>query len=359
MFLKENRLNFIYFLVVGILLFLFIFLLVKTFPYYGKIFSFLLSFLTPFLISILIAYLLYPIIEKLHTYQIHRGIAILLIYFLFFGGVGYAVYRVYPQIVHQLRDFTVNFPEFINMYQGIIYNLYDSTSFLPETVHDKMDQIILNIEKSLEQLLMRLVSGFTKIVDMIVIISVIPVLVFYFLKDYDRMKKFFKKFIPKKYHQKASTVFHAMDISLGNYIRGQLIVCLFVSITSLLLFRFLNIEYALLLAIVMGITNIIPYFGPILGAIPVTLVTYTTSGEIKLVIFVIIGIFVMQIIEGNLISPYIVGKSVRIHPVAIIFALLLGSQLFGIPGMILAVPVLTILRVVFTHVIQIPRDKTG
>lgn len=150
-----------------------------------------------------------------------------------------------------------------------------------------------------------------------------------------------------------------MDISLGNYIRGQLIVCLFVSITSLLLFRFLNIEYALLLAIVMGITNIIPYFGPILGAIPVTLVTYTTSGEIKLVIFVIIGIFVMQIIEGNLISPYIVGKSVRIHPVAIIFALLLGSQLFGIPGMILAVPVLTILRVVFTHVIQIPRDKTG
>lgn len=190
MFLKENRLNFIYFLVVGILLFLFIFLLVKTFPYYGKIFSFLLSFLTPFLISILIAYLLYPIIEKLHTYQIHRGIAILLIYFLFFGGVGYAVYRVYPQIVHQLRDFTVNFPEFINMYQGIIYNLYDSTSFLPETVHDKMDQIILNIEKSLEQLLMRLVSGFTKIVDMIVIISVIPVLVFYFLKDYDRMKNF-------------------------------------------------------------------------------------------------------------------------------------------------------------------------
>mgnify|MGYP001213360919 CR=1 FL=1 len=359
MFLKENRLNFIYFLVIGILMFLFIFLLVKTFPYYGRIFSFLISFLTPFIISILIAYLLYPIIEKLHSYQIHRGIAVLFIYFLFFGGVGYAVYRIYPQIVHQLRDLTVNFPEFIELYQTIINNLYNSTSFLPETVHDKLDELIHGVERNLELLLARLVSGFTKIVDTIVIISVIPVLVFYFLKDYDSMKAFFKKLIPKKYHRKASTVFHAIDVNLGNYIRGQLIVCIFVSITSLLIFRFLDIEYALLLAIVMGITNIIPYFGPILGAIPVTLVTYTTSGEIKVVIFVVIGIFAIQIIEGNLLSPYIVGRSVRIHPVAIIFALLLGSQLFGILGMILAVPVLTILRVIFTHVVQVPRDNPG
>src|SRR5690606_18077961 len=109
---------------------------------------------------------------------------------------------------------------------------------------------------------------------------------------------------------------------LGDYIRGQLIVCLFVSLTAFLVFNFLNIDYALLLAILMGITNIIPYFGPIIGAVPVIVIAFTTTNSVKLVLFALIGIFVIQIIEGNLLSPYIVGKSVAIHPIAIIFALL-------------------------------------
>ncbi|WP_085991823.1 AI-2E family transporter [Oceanobacillus senegalensis] len=357
MFRNEKRMTIIYWLILGILLFLSVYLLVKTFPYYAVVFAFLWKLLTPFLIACLIAYLLYPVIEKLHQYNIPRGLAILFIYLLFFGGVGYLVYRVYPALVQQLRDLTDNFPVFVQTYQSIIYSLYEYTSFMPETVHDKMDEFFIGLESSLNQILFKLLSGFTRIFDMIITITVIPVLVFYFLKDFDKIKTSINRFIPKKYREKTSKMIHAIDDSLGDYIRGQLIVCVFVGLTALILFKFLKLEYALLLAIIMGITNIIPYFGPIIGAIPAIVISFTTTNSIKMVIFVSIGIFVIQVIEGNLLSPYIVGKSVAIHPVAIIFVLLLGGQLFGVIGMILAVPVLSIIKVVMNHILAFPARR--
>lgn len=313
-------------------------------PYYEAFFSFLWKLFIPFLIAALIAYLLHPLVEKLHEWNIHRGLAILLIYLIFFGGVGYLFYKGYPAIVHQVRDLNENLPEFIRMYESWIYQVYSYTSFLPETVHDKIDQLIATLETSLDNLLGRLALGFTRIFDMILIITVIPVLVFYFIKDYVKIESFFMWFIPNKYKDEAAELLREVDKGLGGYIRGQLIVSLFVSIACLIIFKLLDVNYALLLAIVMGVTNIIPYFGPIIGAIPVVMISYTIGGNT--VIFVIIAIFVIQVIEGNLLSPYIMGKTVKIHPVAIIFVLLLGGQLFGVWGMILAVPALTILKVI-------------
>lgn len=354
MFDDKKRFAILYWLLIGIVLFIFSYLFVKTMPYYTAFFSFLWKLLIPFIISALIAYLLYPLVEKLHSMNIHRGLAILLIYLIFFGGTGYLFYLGYPLIIHQLGDLNENLPEFIILYEKLIYEVYEYTSFLPEVVHDKMDEIILSLETSLDRLTTKLVAGFAKIMDMIFIISVIPVLVFYFIKDYRKIRSFFIKFIPFKYRDDASNLMFEVDKGLGGYIRGQLIVSLFVSLASLIIFKLLNIRYALLLAIVMGITNIIPYFGPIIGAIPAVTVAYTTAGN--KVIFVILALFLIQIIEGNLLSPYIMGKSIKIHPVAIIFVLLLGGQLFGIWGMILAVPVLTISKVIISQLLALRTD---
>ncbi|WP_067727321.1 AI-2E family transporter [Oceanobacillus damuensis] len=344
MFEDKKRYNLLYWLLIGIVLFIFSYLLVKTMPFYGAFFSFLLTLLVPFIISALIAYLLHPLVEKLHRMNIPRSLAILFIYLIFFGGTGYLIYRGYPAIVHQLEDLNDNLPEFIAMYENLIYQIYNYTSFLPEAVHEKIDDLIVAVESSLEGLLNKLVGGFSKIVDTIILITVIPVLVFYFIKDYGEISKFFTRFIPHKYRDNVSNLMTEIDKGLGGYIRGQLIVSLFVGLTALIMFKLLQIRYALLLALVMGITNIIPYFGPIIGAIPAVTISYTTAGN--KVFFVIVAIFAIQIIEGNLLSPYIMGRSIKIHPVAIIFVLLLGGQLFGVWGMMLAVPVLTILRVI-------------
>src|SRR5690625_1747336 len=239
------------------------------------------------------------------------------------------------------------------MYEDAVYQIYESTSFLPETVHDKMDGFVMGLETKVENILGKLLGGFTKVFDVILIIMVIPVLVFYFLKDYKQIKNYFRKWVPRKYQPQASTLLHAINESLGNYIRGQLLVSLFVSIATLIAFHLLGIKYALLLAIIMGLTNIIPYFGPIIGAAPAVAITITTST--KLTIFVIVAVFVIQLIESNFISPYIVGKTMNIHPIAIIFALLLGGKVYGIIGMIIAVPALTILKEVINHLVIFKR----
>ncbi|MFD1362966.1 AI-2E family transporter [Lentibacillus salinarum] len=349
MFQDNRPLNFLFWIVTGIFVFLFVYLLVKLFPVYGAIISFLWHLLLPFLISALIAYLLYPVIDKMYQHKIPKSLAVLLIYVLFFGGIGYLGYRVYPAVIHQLNDLQEQLPQLINMYRDIIYSLYEYTSFLPETVHDKMDELIYEAEAYMEALLTNLLRGFTKIFDMIVVITVIPVIVFYFLKDFQAVKEHVKKWIPHKYHARTGALCRAIDDGLGNYIRGQFIVCLFVALAALGVFKFLDIPYALLLAIIMGLTNIIPYFGPIIGAAPAVAITATISG--KLVLIVLAGIFLIQVIEGNLLSPYIVGKSIQIHPIAIIFVLLLGGQVGGVIGMILAVPFLVVLKVVTAHLI--------
>lgn len=347
--LKDKRLmNFLYWIVAGIFIFLFIFLLVKLFPFYGTVFSFLWKLLSPFFISALIAYLLYPVVKKLQSWRIPKTIAILLIYVLFFGGAAYLIYRVYPAIIQQLRDLNEQFPQVMTKYQVLVYQLYDHTAFLPESVHDKMDELIREMEMKLDKLLGKLVGGFTKIFDMVVLITIIPVLVFYFLKDFKKMGRYVKSHIPKKYRESCSDLVYAINESLGNYIRGQLLVSFFVSLSTFIAFHFLHVNYALLLAIIMGFTNIIPYFGPLIGAIPAIIIAMTVS--IKLAIYVIIVIFIIQLIEGNLLSPYIVGKSIAIHPAAIIFVLLLGAEIYGVIGMIVAVPMLTIIKVIVAHI---------
>lgn len=337
----------LFLLVCGILVLIFTFLLLQTYPYLTGLFSFLWRLSLPFLIAAFIAYLLFPIISFLDRQQIHKGLAVLIIYILFFGGLGFLFYRVYPQIIHQMKDLIENFPTFIGGYEGAINRIYNYTAFLPEAVHDELDDVIIQLENMLNALLTRLVNGFLHIFDMIIIISVIPVLVFYYIKDYQLFKNTMKNIFPTRLHGRIKKMIKSIDEGLGGYLRGQFIVSLFIALLTFIVFKWLDVPYALLLAISLGLTNIIPYFGPIIGAIPALLIAYTTSPTLAL--YVLITILVVQIIEGNFLSPYVVGKSVSIHPVAIIFVLLLGGELLGVIGMIIAVPTLAILKVIIKH----------
>lgn len=348
MFPYKKQLKILYTFVILILLFLTLYLIIKLFPYYQSFFSLLWKLLLPFMIALFIAYLLHPLITKLVTYNMNRKLAILFIYFIFFASIALLIYLVYPRVVVQLRELKEQLPQLFTMYESIIYDLYISTAFLPEIVHDKMDVLITSIENSVEGVIGKLVGGIDQFFNFFIIITVIPVLVFYFLSDYERMKSILKKWIPKRHHNHLHALAIALDERLGGYIRGQLLVSLFVSIVTFMILSMLKIKYALVLSIIMGLTNVIPYFGPIIGAIPAVLITLTISK--KLVLLVILAVFFVQIIENNFLSPYIVGKSIRIHPVAIIFALLLGGELGGVVGMIFAVPLLTISNVIFKHI---------
>src|SRR5699024_9332086 len=188
---EKKHIRFLYWMIAGIITFLFIFLLVKLFLFYCAFFLFLLFIMFPFFFVFLFlcyitvlfvfvfffVYLLYPIINKIHSYGISKGFAILLIYLLVFGGGAYLSYRLYPIIIVQLKDFKEHLPQLLEMYETTIFQLYESTSFLPETVHDKIDQVINNVEQKLENLTGSLIGGVTKLFDMIVFLTVLPVIV--------------------------------------------------------------------------------------------------------------------------------------------------------------------------------------
>lgn len=347
MFDQKKAIKWLYRIVFGILLLLFFYLMLKLYPFYHSVLVSLLHISTPFIIASIVAFLLHPLVEKIHAYHIPRWLAITLIYLLFITSLGYIAYHIFPAFVLQLKDLQKNLPDFIHTYRTTIYQLYESTSFLPEAFHDRMDMFFNQLEEFITQYVTSILKKATKIMDLFIIIAVIPVLVFYMLKDYKLIKTVTAKLIPIKYREDSKVLGPAINKTIGAYIRGQLLVCLFVGLTTYIIFLIIDMNYPIILAILMGITNIIPYFGPIIGAVPAVILAFTMS--MKQVIYVILGVIVVQLIEGNLLSPYIVGKSVHLHPIIIILALLVGGEVAGIIGMIVAIPFLTVLKVIVKH----------
>ncbi|WP_456278176.1 AI-2E family transporter [Bacillus sp. AK128] len=324
-----------------------IYVFLKLEPFWAPIFQVILAIFIPFLIASFITYLLHPFIEKVHSYNIPRPFAILIIYILFFGGIALALYKGIPQIIIQIREFGNNVPELFEKYREWSASIHHQTEQLPEGIHARVEESLSSGEEAIASVLANVITILRSIINYFLIILIIPFIVFYMLKDYDQIKKTVWYLTPRRYRESGIRFLKDIDKSLGNYIRGQLLVCLIIGMISTLGFWLIGMKYPLLLGIIVGITNIIPYFGPIIGAIPAVLIAVTISG--KMVLFVVILIFTIQFIEGNILSPLIVGKSLHMHPVFIMFALLAGGEIGGVAGLILAVPMLAILKVILIH----------
>lgn len=301
----------------------------------------------PFVISGFITYLLHPIIEKLHEKGLHRGLAIIIIYVVFFGGLGFALYKGIPAMIDQLKDLSESAPAFAEQYRGWIAKLQSHTREWPDGLQTRINEGIDSFEKKLDSLLSVIVNILADLLNSAVIFMIIPFIVFYMLKDYPLLKRAVWYITPKKWRKKGTQFLRDIDESLGSYIRGQLLVCLIIGGISAILFWMIHLKYPLLLGLIIGVTNVIPYFGPIIGAVPAVIIAATSS--VKLVIFTALIVFGLQFLEGNILSPYIVGKSLRMHPLVIMIAITAGGEIGGILGLILAVPVLAVLKVGVRH----------
>ena len=299
--------------------------LVKLYPVYIIVLKFLAKLLFPFVFAALISYILHPLLVKSEKWRIRRPVAILLIFGLFIAFSVGLFYKSLPAMINELEELSEQLPGMIETYEQMILSLYESTSFLPEEVHRKMDLIISNIEIKLDQKITYLLGSVMKFTDIVVLFAIIPVLVFYFLKDYEIIIMWLGKLVPNQFQKKYLGMLKAIDESLGNYIRGQLLISLSVTILTYVVYHLFDLKYALLLAVFMGVMNIIPYFGPIIGSVPAVLISMTISNH--MVIIIIIANALIQLMESSILSPYIMGKSVRIHPIFLIFILLLGAEL--------------------------------
>ncbi|MDR7073608.1 AI-2E family transporter [Fictibacillus barbaricus] len=356
---KDKRLKWVYRLTFLVLLFLCLYLLMKLNPLYTPFLNAIKGVFLPFFLAALITYLLHPVVEYIHEKGMPRFVAILVIYFLFFGGLAYGIIKGFPYFIVQLKELLSNLPGLATDYKALLSKVDQGTSALPYGVHLKIEHYIDKMEMNAQNILTNAIFSIKKLFDYLLVIVVVPFLVFYFLNDFEKIKKAAWYITPRRFRMEGKHLVEDIDRSLGGYIRGQLFVGAILGAAAMIALWIVGMPYPILLGIVIAITDIIPYFGPILGAIPVILIALTISWKM---VWITIGIMlVLQFIEGNILGPFIVGRNLHIHPVFIIFSLLLGGELAGVPGMILAVPVFAVIKVIIVHIrehrLRDPIDK--
>ncbi|WP_274655098.1 AI-2E family transporter [Paenibacillus humicola] len=342
-FTKNRLFVWLVYTILGLIV-LYLLLLLK--PIIVNIYVFLRAVLAPFLIAMIISYVLNPVVSLLHERKVPRTAAILLIYAVFCASLAVVLVNAIPMFLEQLQELNRHMPDLTMRAQSIVNDLNNS-SFLPESFRDGVNNALYKLEKQASDAIFSVINNIGQLLNVVFLGFIIPFLAFYILKDFDVFERTVLTYVPKPHRKHAVRLLKDIDNALGSYIRGQFIVCLIVGILAYIGYLIIGIPYSLLLASIVAVTNIIPYLGPFFGAAPALVVASTVS--FKMMLMVIIVNMICQTLEGNVVSPQVVGRTLHMHPLSIIFALLVGGELAGIVGMILAVPIFAALKVIVQH----------
>ncbi len=309
----------------------------------------LISLAMPFIISLIIAYLFNPLIVLLQKHKVPRGLSVMMIYLVFFFIIFTLIARLIPIVYTEISRLESLIPEYSRGIRDFVVNINEQINRLelPETIQESIQVTVGNIETGVINFLKTIPQIGINIAMTAFQVFLVLVLTFYILRDFYQLRDYFLKLIAPSKQQKFIKVMGEIDESLGNYIRGQLIICTLIGIGTYLGLWFLRVDFALVLGIIAGITNIIPYFGPFIGAVPSLIVAAFTSP--MLAVKVAIWIIIIQQIESNLVSPQVLGKKMNMHPLLVIFSLLAGGKFLGIPGMIIGVPVVAVIRILLRN----------
>lgn len=306
--------------------------------------------LLPFFLSFIIAYLLDPLVEILSVQgRIHRAVAILLVYALFGLVVAVVVVYMVPVLVQESLRLIKYVPDLARGVQQTwdywLGRFHQQP--MPSAIRSALTSTGVHLQGKLLQSLRRAAAGAFGLVPGVLSVVVAPILAFYVLKDIIRIRRRFWEFVPVDWRPSVFKLGIDLDRALNGYIRGQIIVALVVGMLSALWVMALHIPFAPLIGAVAAITDVIPYVGPIAGAVPAVLLGLMrspwTAG------YAVIGFIVIHQLEGMVISPKVVGDSVGLHPLVIIFAILAGADMAGFTGLLLAVPFAAALKVLLTH----------
>lgn len=318
----------------------------------------IISILIPILWAIVIAYLINPLVNKLSELKLSRLWSVIIIYIGILLLLFVFSMTIIPKITTEVKGFAETLPEYTNEaieFSNKIYMQYlNSVSNLPPEfigVEVAFSEYLNGIQLYIIDLFKNITEKGLNIFSNIVGIVLVPIYTFYFLKDTTYFKRKVLLSVPRVIRCEVISIFKDINKLLNNFIRGQLVVAALVGILSVIALLILKVEFALLIGAIAGISNVIPYFGPIMGAIPGVAIALLDE-PIKAV-WVIIAFFIIQQIESAIIQPKIVGDSVGLHPVFVIISLLIGGELFGIAGLLFAVPIAASIRVVLNHIVKI------
>ncbi|MGV6809680.1 MAG: AI-2E family transporter [bacterium] len=304
--------------------------------------------LAPLLAAIIIAYLLDGGVLFLQDKKIPRLLAVIIVFALFILLVLAVLLILLPLLLDQAKQFVGAIPSMIANIQTALFKLPEE---YPALITEKtVSDIILSARQqaallSQELLSLRLLASLVDLLSVMVYSVIVPLLVFFFLKDKEKIIVWFQSYLPKE-RQLVSRVWLDVNNKIAGYVRGKFIEILITWIITYLAFLWFDLNYALLLSFAVGISVLVPYIGAIVVTIPVAIVAYFQWGYGSEFAYVLITYGIIQFLDGNLLVPLLFSEMVNLHPAAIIVAVLVFGGLWGFWGIFFAIPLATLVNAV-------------
>ncbi|MCW8891155.1 MAG: AI-2E family transporter [Sedimenticola sp.] len=305
--------------------------------------------LTPVLASAVIAYLLEGLVSKIQRAGVPRFPSVLIVFVAFLLFVTLILFVLMPELSRQATQLFQQIPSMITEGQRLLMLLPDR---YPEVISaEQVQEIITIIRREIaavgQQVLSVSLSSVVGLITILVYLILMPLLVFFFLKDKKIIIDWALNFLPRN-RKFADTVWHDMDEQIANYVRGKFWEIIIVGSTSFVTFTFMGLQYAMLLGVLVGLSVIIPYIGAAVVTFPVILIAWFQWGWGNDFIWLSVAYFVIQALDGNVLVPLLFSEVVNLHPVAIIVAILVFGGLWGFWGVFFAIPLATLVQAVMS-----------
>lgn len=316
--------------------------------------SFLDIILLPMILTGLLYYLLNPIVDFLEKYKFSRTISIVIVFVCIIVLLVWGLAVAIPNMQEQVVSFAKNVPTYIQKIDEQVTTLLQKDQFEPfrPTVMAWMDTLSLQILSYAQDFSSSAVNWASSLVNtasqIVVAILIMPFILFYLLRDGKQLNGYIAQFLPVKWRSSVAAVLSDVNSQLSNYVRGQVTVAMIVALMFSILFSIIGLKYPITLGILAGFLNLIPYLGSFLAMLP-AIVLGMFAGPFMLAKVIIVFV-VEQTIEGRFVTPLIIGSSLNIHPITILFVLLTAGQMFGVLGVLLAIPVYASAKVVLTAI---------
>ncbi|MDD5072116.1 MAG: AI-2E family transporter [Patescibacteria group bacterium] len=288
-------------------------------------------------ISLILASALDPWVDWMRRKKIPRGIGIILIYFVLFIAIGSSLYLIIPPIASQIKELSVTFPHYLEkvISGATAFKEYAYQHGILDSIKSGLGDFGTNLDKAAGGVFST-VSG---IMGGVISFFLILVMTFYMVVEESAMKKIIWSLAPEEYQPYIMQLTSRMQRKIGLWLRGQLILSLIIFVLTFLGLSILGVNYALTLALIAGLTEFIPYLGPILAAIPAVFLAFTQSPMLAL--FTLGLYYIIQLMENHIIVPKLMQKVVGLNPIVSIVVLLVGFKVAGIIGAIISLPVAT------------------
>jgi len=316
--------------------------------------------LAPVLAAIVIAYLLDGSVEFLRRLRIPRFAAVVIVFSVFLAMLLLVLLGLIPLLSQQVTQFFRELPNMLAAGQELLMRLPEH---YPQFITEKQVQELINgirVELAAfgQRVLSISLSSVPGLIALLVYVILVPLLVFFFLKDKMLIIRWFQGFLPKE-RGLADEVWMEVNSKIASYVRGKFLEILIVWSVSYLTFMFFGLQYAILLSFLVGVSVIIPYVGAAVATIPIAFIAYFQWGTSQELVWVLIAYLVIQFLDGNLLVPLLFSEVVNLHPVAIIVAVLIFGALWGLWGVFFAIPLATLVHAVLNAWPHKPRPGEG